>query len=178
MRKFPHSLCIFSQPNFQAATSCATLSKSTRGKKDKEKWGRREYWWHDRARRCRRPRIEPICKFLDNNTIVSMTMKVSFILLSILLLPRSLPTALLFIFVQRGLSPPEFCCAFLKVQKVPSWNERSAPLTKNKRPPDKEKAPPWKGGSTHKFPAAHQKCYMGHSVIDRRKGKQNISGIN
>ena len=67
-------------------------------------------------------------------------------------------------FVQRGLSPPEFCCAFLKVQKVPSWNERSAPLTKNKRPPDKEKAPPWKGGSTHKFPAAHQKRYMGHSV--------------
>ena len=67
-------------------------------------------------------------------------------------------------FVQGGLSPPEFCCAFLKVQKVPSWNERSAPLTKNKRPPDEEKAPPWKGGSTHKFPAAHQKRYMGHSV--------------
>ena len=67
-------------------------------------------------------------------------------------------------FVQGGLSPPEFCCAFFKAQKVPPWNEISAPQTRKKRPPDGKKAPSWKGGSTHKFPAAHQKGYMGHSV--------------
>ena len=67
-------------------------------------------------------------------------------------------------FIPGGLSPPEFSCAFFKDKKVPPWNRKSAPRTEKKRPPEGKKAPPWKVQSTHKFPAAHQKCYMGHSV--------------
>ena len=47
-------------------------------------------------------------------------------------------------FVQGGLSPPEFCCAFFKAQKVPPWNKNSAPLTRKKRPTDRKKRPPEK----------------------------------
>ena len=68
-------------------------------------------------------------------------------------------------FIPGGLSPPEFSCAFFKDKKVPPWNRKSAPRTEKKRPPEGKKAPPWKVQSTHKFPAAHQKCYMGHSVL-------------
>ena len=55
-------------------------------------------------------------------------------------------------FVQGGLSPPEFCCAFFKAQKVPPWNKNSAPLTKKSSPLIEKKPPPEKADPPINFP--------------------------
>ena len=68
------------------------------------------------------------------------------------------------IFIQGGLSPPEFIRAFLTGKKMPPWKKKCAPLKKKRRPPELKRAPPWKVQSARKFTADHQKCYMGHRV--------------
>ena len=80
-------------------------------------------------------------------------------------------------FIQGGLGPPEFRRAFLTGKKVPPWKKISAPLNKIKRPPEGKTAPPWKVQSTRKFTAAHQKCYMGHSVTGRETRSADLIGF-